>query len=239
MTTDNRQQTTDQLGFTLFEIMIAIFIFGIIVTTIFGSFTKVFSTTEAIKKGMGSYEMVKNCLNRMILDLNSIYVISDDEYTRPAANDDPDPYRFVGDASYAGTGSFSRLRLASFAHVSLEQSTRDGIGEIVYYVQPMDDGEEETYVLRRADTLYPYERFEGNTFEERFTDPALCDGIKSLTFTYYDHEGTEYDVWNSESGEFKYATPRAVKIQLELGDDDYALLFETMVQLPVYRDVVR
>ena len=35
-------------GFTLLEILIAIFIFSIIVTTIFGSYRAVFSTTEAI-----------------------------------------------------------------------------------------------------------------------------------------------------------------------------------------------
>jgi len=222
-------------GFTLLEILIAIFIFSIIVTTIFGSFTSVFSNAETISKGIGSYEMGKNCLNRMIFDLKSMHVSPDAEYARPSLNDTPDPYRVVGDTSYAGTASFSRLRFTSLSHVSLEKSTRDGIAEIVYYVQSQDD---EQYVLRRADSLYPYKRFDGKNFEEQFADPALCEGVKSLIFIYYDEEGTEYDYWDSESSEFKYATPSAIKIKLEFGDDYSSLFFETMVDLPIYRMAV-
>ena len=61
-------------GFTLLEILIAIFIFAIIITTIFASYRIVFSNTDTINKDITSYEMARNCLNRMIMDLQSVHV---------------------------------------------------------------------------------------------------------------------------------------------------------------------
>jgi len=67
------------------------------------------------------------------------------------------------------------------------------------------------------------------------TGVVLCENVKSLTFKYYDHEGTEFDMWNSDDEEFGYATPSAIGIKLELGIGSDSKLFETMVTLPVNR----
>ncbi|MCP4348041.1 MAG: prepilin-type N-terminal cleavage/methylation domain-containing protein [Desulfobacterales bacterium] len=228
-------------GFTLLEILVAICIFGIIMATIFGSFGYVFSSAEAVNEGMDAYEIANNCLNRMIVDLKSIYIASPPGYSKPKTGDDPNDYRIVGDTSSAGDGDFSRLRFTSYAHVPLEKSLREGIAEIVYYVQHIETEDEEYYVLSRADTLYPYERFDGDVFEEKKSDPVLCPNVKSLEFKFYDDEDTEYDSWDSESDKSKYSTPRAVKIKLEIGEigeDSPSLLFETMVNFPVFREKI-
>ncbi len=229
-------------GFTLLEILVAICIFGIIMATIFGSFGYVFSSAEAINEGIEAYEIANNCLNRMVIDLKSIYISTRPEYSKPKTGDDPNDYRVVGDISSAGDTDFSRLRFTSYAHVPFEKSLREGIAEIVYYVQHIETEDEEYYVLSRADTLYPYERFDGDTFEEQKTDPVLCTGVKSLEFIFYDDEETEYDEWDSESDKFKYSTPMAIKIKLEIGevgeDDSPSLLFETMVNFPVVREKI-
>ncbi len=217
-------------GFTLLEILIAIFIFSIIVTTVFGSYNAIFSNIETIDKGITDYEMAKNCLNRMVADLRSIHVSMPPKYAIPDFDAPPDPYRIVGDTSDAVNVSFARLRFTSLAHIPFEKSITDGIAEIVYYVQDADDG---NYVLRRADTLYPYK-----PFQENKNDPVLCEGVKSLTFKYYDHKGTEYEDWDSESDEFRYSTPMAISIRLELGMDSDSQLFETMVTLPVCREKI-
>jgi len=215
-------------GFTLLEILIAIFIFAVIVTTLFGSYNLVFSNVKNIHEGMDVYEMAKNCLNRMILDLESVHVSRSSGYKPPEFDEAPDPYRIVGDSSYSGDRRFSKLRFTSLAHLPLEKHDRGGIAEIVYYVQA-DDAR--GYVLKRADTLYPYE-----PFEEKGIDPVLCEGVKSLSFTYYDHEGREHELWDSDSDEYGYATPRAIRIRLEVGDESSAKLFETMVTIPVSRE---
>jgi general secretion pathway protein J len=214
-------------GFTLLEILIAIFIFSIIVTTIFGSYNSVFTGAERINQGVASYETARTCLSRMIVDLGSIHLSLPPQYSPPDFNDPPDPYRIVGDTHNVQTVSFPKLRFTSTAHVSLGGKTQNNIAEIVYYVQATDEG---NYLLRRADNLYPYE-----PFEENANDPVLCENLKSLTFNYYDREGAEYDMWNSDTEDFGYATPAAIGIKLELTGGTDSLWFKTMVTLPVHR----
>ena len=215
-------------GFTLLEIMVAICIFAIIVTTIFASYSALLSGNETVDQGTAPYEMVKNCLNRMTIDLESIHVTLPPGYSSPVLGEPPDLYRIVGENFESQGVSFPRLRFTSLAHISFGGKTEKGIAEIVYYVQASGDGK---YVLKRADNLYPYK-----TFEEKAGDPVLCTDIKSLTFKYYDQEGTAYDLWDSDDEDFGYSTPKAININLELAEGSNSLWFKTMVKLPLYRE---
>ncbi len=220
-----------QSGFTLFEILISLFIFTIVMTTIFGSYQAVFSKTGAIQEGIDVCEMMNNCLGRMTEDLKSAYVDIPPGYSKPKFDSEPDPWRMIGDSSYTGSGSFSRFRFASSAHMSLTSDTRSGIAAIVYYVSRTGD---DRYVLKRADSLQPYPKFPMG-FEEKAADPVLCDNVKSLKFIYYDEEGREHEDWDSDSQEFRYATPSAIKITIETGDESHSLFFGTTVKFPVSR----
>jgi len=214
-------------GFTLLEIMVAIFIFAIIVTTIFTSYTSLLSGNETSDQGTASYEMAKNCLNQMIVDLESIHLTLPPGYSPPVLGEPPELYRIVGENFDIQGVSFPKLRFTSLAHLSFGGKTEKGIAEIVYYVKASGDG---NYVLKRADNLYPYE-----TFEEKARDPVLCTDVKSLTFKYYDQDGTAHDFWDSDDEDFGYSTPKAIDINLELAESSGSLWFKTMVSLPVYR----
>jgi general secretion pathway protein J len=216
-------------GFTLMEILVAIAILAIVVTTVLASFNSVFSTTEVLDENANLYEMAKNCLKRMALDLESIHVTQRPIYKPPELDQPPDPYRFVATvADTGGTGFAQYLRFTSRAHVGFEKKIRQGIAEVIYYVKAGDDGH---MTLKRADNLYPYPEF-----EEKGSDPALCKYVKSLSFKFYDKDGIEFDVWDSDSDEFGYATPKAIAIKLELANKKVSHTFETMVSLPISRE---
>jgi general secretion pathway protein J len=213
------------------EIMLAILILGVVVTTVLASFNAVFSTTEALESSSDLYEMAKNCLKRMTADLESVFVTQRPLYKPPEFDSPSDDYRIVGTAEDIGGTDFAKLRFVSRAHLGLENTDKDGMAEIVYYVQAKEDGQP---VLKRSDKLYPYP-----DFEERGSDPTLCEHVKSLAFKYYDDEGSEYDAWDSESDEFGYATPAAIAIQLEIEDKVGSHAFGTLVRLPVYREKIQ
>jgi general secretion pathway protein J len=217
-------------GFTLIEILLAFLILGIVLTTVLASFNAVFSTTDALNSGSLYFDMAKNCLNRMTLDLEALYVLQPPLYKKPEFDDPPDLYRIVGAASESGGTGFAGIRFASSAHVQLEKSRRDGIAEIIYYVQAKDD---DSMVLKRADHLYPYPEF-----EEKGADPVLCNNLKSLSFKYYDAEGSEFDEWDSDSDEYDFATPSAIRIQLEIGNADASYEFETTVHPAARREKI-
>jgi len=221
----SRQHAT--AGFTLMELLVAIAILAVVVTTILASFNSVFSTTEVLDESADIYEMAKNCMKRLTSDLESIHITQRPLYKPPEFDQPPDPYRIVTTADSDGTG-IAKLRFASRAHISLENSPRKGIAEIIYYVQP---GNEEDLVLKRADNLYPYP-----DFEERSSDPVLCKYVKSLAFKFYNPDGTESDAWDSDSDEFGHATPKAIAIKLELANKASSHTFETMVYLPMFRE---
>ncbi len=213
-------------GFTLIEILIAIFIFSIIITTIFSSFNAILGGSGSIAEELTTCDMAKNCLNRIITDLKSIHVYFSGD---TSLNSDGliGAYRIVGENTDVGSREFSKLRFTSLAHINLEHDMRYGIAEIIYYVQETD---KDNYVIRRSDSLYPYK-----FFKKKDSDPLLCKRVKSLEFKYYSYDGNEYDFWDSQSDEFRHSTPRAIGIKLEAGDEPNSILLEAMVTIPVYR----
>ena len=216
-------------GFTLMEVLVATAILAIVVTTVLVSFNSVFSTTAVLDESADIYEMAKNCLKRMVLDLESIHVARRPIYKPPEFDQPPDPYRFVASVEdTGGTGFAQNLRFTSRAHVGFEKNPKKGIAEVIYYVKAADDGH---LSLIRADNLFPYPEF-----EKRGSDPVLCKYVKSLSFKFYDRDGIEFDVWDSDSDEFGYATPAAIAVKLELANTAAAHTFETMVALPVSRE---
>jgi general secretion pathway protein J len=216
-------------GFTLLEIMISILIFSIIITTVFASYRSVFFSRGKIDASLDLYGMAGSCLNRISLDLSGIVIAQVPEYAKPEFDSTPDPFRVVGDRSDLSGADFPRLRLTSRSHVPLDGSTHEGVAEIIYYVS---EDEESGYILRRSDRLYPFE-----PPVEQAGDPALCEKVKSLVFTYYDNEGEVHDTWDSESEDVAYATPKSINMRVEVGEkDSVSMVFETMVMLPVMRE---
>lgn len=216
-------------GFTLMEILIAIAILAIVVTTALASFNAVFSTTEVLDDGAHLYEMANTCMKRIALDLAAMHINQRPLYKPPEFDQPPDPYRLIATADETGgTGFAQNIRFASRAHLPFEKSDGKGIVEIVYYFQTTNDGYLE---LRRADNAYPFPEF-----EKKASDPILCKYVKSLSFKFYDTDGIEFDVWDSDSDEFGYATPTAIAVKLELAKNAEVHTFETMVSLPLIRE---
>jgi general secretion pathway protein J len=224
-------------AFTLIEVLIAIFLFGIVMTTIFGAYVQIFFTVQSTENDALIYEMGKNAMDRMIMDLSSIYITKPPIFKKPDArpeDDDVDPYQFLAESD----GDFASLRFVSHAHIVIEGYSPEGggVAQIKYYVTE-DDQDEENRVIRRCDDI---DLKEGC---DRFDDPILCEyvvGFK-LSFVYYDkEEDIEYfEQWDSDDEELKFATPRAVEITLKLSDPDNRkeepLTFKTGVILPLYR----
>ena len=217
-------------GFTMLEILVAIIIFALVITTLFTSFNTVFSSADALEKNIIFSEMANDCLNRITLDLASIHLTLPPRYARPGFDDPADRFRLKGENIDIGSKTFAGLRFASLAHIPLNRSVRQGIAIIIYYVAEDQEGR---IILKRSDELYPYP-----DFEEKEDDPILCEYLKSFELVYFDDEDNATDYWDSESDEFKYATPVSIGIKLELGDESFSRIFETRVALPVIREKI-
>ena len=221
-------------GFTLVEILLAVTIFAVVSSILFGSYSKTLDNVEATDRSIHGYAQAKACLERMTADLTSLAVTDKTTYKPPeTSRSDNDPWRFEG-LERDGAADMPRLKFSSRAHVDLAGDGREGVAEIVYSAEK-DAGDRPGYVIRRRDTLM------ADLFEDKDRPaPILCDAVKSLRFLYYDADGNEADSWDSDSDGSGYATPRRVAIFLDIigpgGPDGPPVHFETQVELPVYRD---
>lgn len=222
---------TSKTGFTLMEIVVAIFIFAVVMTLIFSSFRAVLSSVDTVTGDAAVMASARACLSRMAEDLSSAHAADYPRYKKPGFNDDPDPYRVVGDDTLLSGTRFGRLRFTSLAHLSINGDTRKGICRIIYYVQQQPDN---TLVLRRADDLFPFPEF-----AESEDHPILCDALLGLWFEYVDADGETAEVWNSDSDDTDYTTPRSVQVHLTVGDPERPLSFTQRMPLYVCRDAAR
>lgn len=217
-------------GFTLVEVLLAILIFGVMMTALYGAFHLQFMNTDAVEQNMRLNEAALTCLHQMSKDLQSLTITNKLMYNPSTVAEKADVYRFKGDLIESDTGSLAKLRFASSNHTAIVTRMPGGVGEIVYYLDPLTEGR---YFLRRAD----YNVFEAPEDVDG-QDPILCDDVTSLKFIYYDQDGNEQETWDSDSDSFRFATPRAVRIQLAIGDPKNPDRFEVMVHLPIYREQI-
>jgi general secretion pathway protein J len=222
-----KEGTTSSFGFTLLEILLAIFIFSIMITTLFGSFNQILGSVSIIDENLTVNEMAKTCMDRMILDLRGIHVTPAGLYSKPELQADPDIHQILGENSSTQNKDFPKLRFISSAHITFGKGKPSGVAEIVYYV---DETDENTIVLKRSDRLH----FE-KPIDEDNHDPVLCENVKMLSFTYYDKEGEEHESWDSDSSDSSYETPVSIGIRLEIGKESTSYVFQTRVHLPVNR----
>lgn len=216
-------------GFTLMEILVAIILFSILFTVLFGAFDFLSSSSENLGRGTLQFEMGQQCISRITADIESAYVSQAPFYKQPELRETEDPYRVEGSLDSVDGNSFSHMRFTSLSHFSFSSNESSGVAEIVYYVIHRND--EDGYVLRRSDSLYPYEEF-----EEKNTDPIICKNIQEFSITFFDEAGEENEQWDSESSEYEYATPSSVQILLSIGDEATPMVFSTRIMIPAYRE---
>ncbi len=229
MSVPNSQRLRSQ-GFTLAEILIAIAIFALLVSIIMGSFSGVFSQTENLARQRINAAMARSCLMRMKTDLGSAYIEKPPFFKPPGNTGNASIYRFVVFEASSVTTPQVRLRFASRAHVDFGINGRQGIAVIRYYLEPMNDDMNPTFRLRRSDVL-PHDE----QLPELKGDPILCENIRTLQIEGLDAIGESFEEWDSSSADQNFATPRAVRIRLELASPTGPDIFQTIVALPLWR----
>lgn len=217
-------------GFTLLEVLVAMSIFALVMALIFGTFEGVFSNADHVNAASDVFEMADSCLKRISSDLSEIYVLQVPRYKPPEMGDEPDLYRIKGENENMGGSTFAKLRFTSLAHLPINGDNREGIAEIVYYVEEIENNQ---YIIRRKDTLYPYPE----DFEASNKDPLLCEQVREFKLIFYNKDGDEQEDWDSDEDDYEYCTPSAIGIVLKLGDEEAPYEFQTAVKLPMQRIV--
>jgi len=219
-----------QSGFTLFELLVATVIFALVVSTIYASATGTFRVVGETESRAEIYRMARIAMERMLEDLESVYVQEISSEGKPAAGTLAVP-SFVGEDKEINGRSADSLRFTSRAHVNLGGQEKDpGAVEINYYVRESEGGE--GLVLYRSErpifqVLWSPEEDTGGL--------VLCEKLRSVDFIYHGKDDEIQDDWDSDSEERKGALPRMVTLSLEFNggpDPNVPLRFMTRAALP-------
>lgn len=224
------RQFNNTRAFTLMEILIAILIFFIVISTLFSSFNAFIISSEKVKQAVAHSEKIRTVFKRISLDLESIYVLQPPRYRKPEFNSDPDPYRFEGEEVTLGQGVVSQMRFPSYAHTGFGSDQRTGVARIVYYVK---ENKDKQYDLYRADSLAPFPEE-----QESCSDPVLCTDISGFEVVYRDREGEAYKSWNSEDEAVDYTFPASIDFKITFGTGEANQVFEVSIALVSGRDPI-
>ena len=229
---DRTNSKQSHKGFTLLEVLIAMFIFAVVLSTLYVAYTGTFRNIEETESQADLYQMARIVLERMTEDLESVYMASQPkETTEEETVEEDQSTRFVGTMTEIEGRREDTLRFASKAHIVFNGGEPyPGTAEIVYYVRENNE-DQGGYTLYRTDRA----NFE-QSGEETTGGWILCDHLYAIQFTYYDEEGGAYDNWDSTDEAFKDRLPSGVSILLELANKtnpESPLKFMTGVALPM------
>ena len=215
-------------GFTLLEILIAMFIFGVVLTTIFTSYTGTFRIIDDTESQTDIYAMARTVLIRMQEDLESIHF--NETGSSKSEKSSLERATFLGKKKEINGKDADTLRFLSRAHLIFdEEDENPGVAEISYYVS--ENEVEDSLALYRTDRP----DLEGPQ-EEGTGGLILCDNLFSINITYHDADGEMHEAWDSSEDEFKHKLPVMVSILLEfvnIRNVEKPYKFMTRVALPM------
>lgn len=195
-------------GFTLLEILVAVFIFAIVMTTLFSSFGSFITTGRALTESVEIQESLRCPMGVMETDLMSVVVRQPPQYKKNQSNAKADEFRMSGEVVSVEGQTFSTLMFASLNHIPPGGSLAAGVARIRYHVRANPDG---GYDLCRSDNLRP--------FPDALSlacDPVLFRNVRGFSVTFFDEDGKDSTHWDSESRETGYAFPVALGLDITI-----------------------
>jgi general secretion pathway protein J len=207
-------------GFTLVEIMIAILILGLVLSTVYAAYSSTMKIVRDIEYENNLYKMARTTMDRMIKDLSSLQLSAGS-------------FDLRAEKKTLSNREFYSLSFWSAAHLAFGENEGEGRpAAISYYVEENEGGG--SFSLWRSDLAGAKPGQEKN-ISGGF---VVCKNVDSWRLIFYDSTGRESESWDSSSfsAEQKGKAPVAVKIELALvniNDKEKPYKFMTKVFLPV------
>jgi general secretion pathway protein J len=212
-------------GFTLVEILIAIFILSIVMATVYVSYSGTLRNSRQLEEEGDIYRMARVSMDRLIKDLSSLQKSSG-------------YFDLRAEKKTMGRREFHSVSFWSSSHLAFGENEREGQPALIsYYVQENNDGE--SFSLWRADVS-------GDKPDQtRKSDGGfiICKNLDAFRLTFYDSAGAETDTWDSSSaqGNRQGDVPEMIKIELFLknpADEEKPYKFMSRVFLPVKKQTL-
>ncbi len=225
------QWQTTKSGFTLIEVMIALFIGSLIFGVLYASFFQIMKSKEIAESELELYHEARVIIAKIAQDLNSAY---------PRGN------LYLAESNYVSKQLYfeskmenenSWLKFTSLSRAPNYNRPDSDQAQITYYVLELDkelkensefaDSETKLYSLYRSET--PYMGGDDNGVAYSLSDRVVLFRLNYLNGQDIDIDESYVDAWNSNENT---GFPRAVDIYLVLrGPDQRDVEFRNLIYL--------
>ena len=181
-------------GFTLIEVLIAVSLTAIVLSSIYGLFTSVFSARERVKVESETAQIGRVLFERLGRELRGAWVpTTGDKFFLATTDRDGRP----------------ELRFAT-ASTTLTATGRGGMAALRYGLQPMTEGQVgRLYLIRSEEPYHLRDRLDSGSY-------PLTGNVKSVTWRFYGVNGW-VESWSAAQNN---ALPQLVEMTVILLDKD-------------------
>jgi general secretion pathway protein J len=211
-------------GFTLLEVLLAIFIFAIVLSAVYGAYITALTVVDSTELQADINNRARTALERITADLGGVYLGSGGS--------------LKGQRQEIEGNRADTLAFTSTAHLAFSKKVLPaGFAMIGYSVQ--QDADSKLLQLYRADLPFRPGYLEQAASQEK--GYLLCDGLRAVRFTYFDQAGNEVDDWQidedaAQPGDKEKNRPVMIAVMLRFADaGKQDQIFKTAVALPVLK----
>lgn len=212
-------------GFTLVELLLAIFIFAIVISSVYGAYRFSFSVIHGSEAHLSISRNARVAMERITTDLDGIVA-------GPGGV-------LEGERHDQGGKRGDSLAFVSSAHLVLSKEDAVGGYSLIRYFVERDEDKGLLNLYRSDTVLFPG----GGDGRSEGRQDILCQGLTEVAFTYLDEEGSEKEEWQSDEGgqaakegeTQEPLLPALVYVKLtfaESPDSEGGTVFRTAVALP-------
>jgi general secretion pathway protein J len=202
-------------GFTLIEILIAIAILALVVSSLYGAYSGTLDTTEMVESIRDVDQVARLALMQMVDDFKCLY------YQKAQGGDTESPYTFGGATEAKGEGG-EIVAFATTSRLDFDMTfPSQRINRVSYIMEKQPDNEKLYRLVRKE---LPFADLPG---ERQEISVEIADGVESLSLTYFNKDGQEFSQWDSKA---EGTLPSLVNIRLQMAGDKSGL-FTTSVAI--------
>lgn len=215
-------------GFTLIEVVLAVFIAVIVVAAVNASFYRSQQVMRTVQQQSEVYQMGRMALDRMVKDLTCAYVpeLSQAATTGGVGQGEVDAlemYRFIGKHELKGTTDLDSIYLTTTSDLGLSEH-HGLLTEVDYYLKEVEAGKGVYFLMRREDAL-PH-----TGITTAGTEMELAEDVSALNIIFIDQSGTESEEWDLNT---RGSLPSLVRITLTFKRGETTYPFTGVAQLPL------
>jgi prepilin-type N-terminal cleavage/methylation domain-containing protein len=208
-----------QEGFTLIEILLAISILGLVLSTVWAAYSGTMTLVAEMEYENSAYRMARTVLDRMARDLSSVQQVNG-------------AFNLEARKEHLSNHEFHAVFFSASAHLAFTENEIDGSpARIGYFAE--EDAARGSFSLRRSDL----QDLTASGEKSRSASFVICRNVETMILKFYDATGREYDSWDSSSttNEQRNKAPTAVRIELVMAnsyDKEKPYKFMTKIYLP-------